>query len=89
MDASPHSLPPQQSGGPPSSFKFNEANACPVARARPRPNKVGHGGPRESNALRASVFDVAMELGLGSNNLVAEWMFSNAVQEEDEVSTSL
>lgn len=28
-----------------------------------------------------------MELGITNNNLVAEWMFNNAVQEEDEVSS--
>ncbi|KAJ3523862.1 hypothetical protein NMY22_g11251 [Coprinellus aureogranulatus] len=87
MDASQHAT--FKSAPPPSSFNFNQAGVgAGHARARPRPNKVGASGPRESNALRASVFDVAMELGITNNNLVAEWMFNNAVQEEDEVSSN-
>ncbi|KAF8639054.1 hypothetical protein AX17_001750 [Amanita inopinata Kibby_2008] len=39
---------------------------------------------RESNALRASVLDVALELGLGTNSTVADWMFNNPVKEEEE-----
>ncbi|KAJ7056565.1 hypothetical protein C8F01DRAFT_1233686 [Mycena amicta] len=39
---------------------------------------------RESNALRASVLDAAMELGFGSNKTVANWMFSNTLDEEEE-----
>ncbi|KDR66896.1 hypothetical protein GALMADRAFT_1135798 [Galerina marginata CBS 339.88] len=39
---------------------------------------------RESNALRASVLDAALELGIGSNSVVANWMFNNSLQEEDE-----
>ncbi|PFH47051.1 hypothetical protein AMATHDRAFT_153075 [Amanita thiersii Skay4041] len=42
-------------------------------------------GHRESNALRASVLDVAMQLGLGKNSAVADWIFNNPVTEEDEV----
>ncbi|KAF7303203.1 hypothetical protein MKEN_01284000 [Mycena kentingensis (nom. inval.)] len=38
---------------------------------------------RESNALRASVLDAALELGLG-NKTVANWMFNNALDEEEE-----
>ena len=30
-----------------------------------------------------------MDLGITNNNLVAEWMFSNTLQEEDEVSVIL
>ncbi|KAJ6570169.1 hypothetical protein DFH09DRAFT_1080325 [Mycena vulgaris] len=39
---------------------------------------------RESNALRASVLDAALELGIGANGAVATWMFNNALEEEDE-----
>ncbi|RXW22063.1 hypothetical protein EST38_g3776, partial [Candolleomyces aberdarensis] len=53
----------------------------PVARAR---KAGGNSGPRQSSALRASVLDAALQLGLTNNSLVAEWMFNNAVQEEDE-----
>lgn len=40
---------------------------------------------RTSNALRASVLDVALELGIGNNNTVTNWMFNNSLEEEDEV----
>ncbi|TEB26710.1 hypothetical protein FA13DRAFT_1713065 [Coprinellus micaceus] len=72
---------------PPSSFNFKQPGVgvgAGHARPRPRPNKVGASGPRDSSAVRASVFEVAMDLGITSNNLVAEWMFSNTLQEEDE-----
>ncbi|KAF8900889.1 hypothetical protein CPB84DRAFT_1010943 [Gymnopilus junonius] len=54
-----------------------------------RPTIVGRSKPaqtisRESNALRASVLDAALELGIGTNPLVADWMFNNALKEEDE-----
>lgn len=39
---------------------------------------------RESSALRASVLDVAMELGITNNSLVAAWMFDNSLKEENE-----
>ncbi|KAJ6466604.1 hypothetical protein C8R47DRAFT_1326241 [Mycena vitilis] len=39
---------------------------------------------RESNALRASVLDAALELGLGANGSVANWMFNNTLEEEPE-----
>jgi len=45
---------------------------------------MGKSGPRESNALRASVLDAALELGIGNNSVVTAWMFSNAVTEEEE-----
>jgi hypothetical protein len=76
---------------PPSSFNFKQPGVgvgAGHARPRPRPNKVGASGPRDSSAVRASVFEVAMDLGITSNNLVAEWMFSNTLQEEDEVSVN-
>lgn len=35
--------------------------------------------------VRASVLDVALELGIGGpNSTVANWMFNNPVTEEDE-----
>ena len=63
-----------------ASFTFPRPQA-PV----PRPAPAGKaGGPRESNALRASVLDAALELGLVSNPLVANWMFENSLPEENE-----
>ncbi|TFY70587.1 hypothetical protein EVG20_g2423 [Dentipellis fragilis] len=38
---------------------------------------------RNSNALRASVLDAALQLGIGSSRTVENWMF-NSVTEEDE-----
>ena len=56
----------------------------PYPRARPRPaHKQVEGVSRDSNTLRASVLDAALELGIGSNSLVADWMFNNAVMEEE------
>lgn len=65
-----------------SSFTFPPYQP-PAPRAR---TAVASNGPRKSNALRASVLDAALQLGLTNDSLVAEWMFSNTVQEEDEVS---
>lgn len=45
-------------------------------------------GSRESNALRASILDTALELGIGSNSLVADWMFNNPLTEEIEEEVS-
>ena len=51
----------------------------------PRPGTAKAPNSRNSNALRASVLDVALELGIGSSSLVTNWMFDNALQEEEEV----
>ncbi|KAJ3566160.1 hypothetical protein NP233_g7177 [Leucocoprinus birnbaumii] len=57
----------------------------PPARPRPRPPKPTiPDASRESGAVRASVLDAAMELGLGVNPAVADWMFNNQLKEEDE-----
>ncbi|KIM44016.1 hypothetical protein M413DRAFT_9280 [Hebeloma cylindrosporum] len=67
-----------------ASFTFPRPQA-PVPR--PAPASKASGGThmtRESNALRASVLDAALELGLVSNPLVADWMFDNSLPEEDE-----
>ncbi|KAF5319456.1 hypothetical protein D9619_008463 [Psilocybe cf. subviscida] len=67
-----------------TSFTFPRQQA---AAARPRPPKSAvepGSSARESNVLRASVLDAALELGLGTNPIVAGWMFNNALPEEDE-----
>ena len=74
-----------------ATFTFPRPQA-PVPR--PAPASKASGAPqltRESNALRASVLDAALELGLVSNELglvsnplVADWMFDNSLPEEDE-----
>jgi hypothetical protein len=54
-----------------------------MATPRPRytPRRPSN-ADRDSNALRASVLDAALELGIG-NKTVANWVF-NSVDEADE-----
>ena len=47
------------------------------------------GSRRDSNALRASIYDTALELGIGSNSLVTNWMFDGPLLEEPEAPVSL
>lgn len=48
---------------------------------------LGSDTNRESNALRASVLDAALQLGIGnSNNTVANWIFNSPIEEDEEVS---
>ena len=66
---------------------------------RPRPAQAAKWSPppppsnlassRDSNALRASILDTALELGIGSNPLVTDWMFNNPVIEEPEDAVSI
>ncbi|KAJ7183149.1 hypothetical protein C8R46DRAFT_1209317 [Mycena filopes] len=58
----------------------------PARQPIPRPPPPAQTEPinRESNALRASVLDAALELGFGANGAVANWMFNNTLEEEDE-----
>ncbi|KAF6745659.1 hypothetical protein DFP72DRAFT_1091147 [Ephemerocybe angulata] len=87
MDVNANFAFPGPSRPPPSAFSGGtNLNTTGRPRLRPaKPGTSGSAGPRESNALRASVLDVAMELGITSGNGVAEWMFSNIVVEEEEV----
>ncbi|CAK5268641.1 unnamed protein product [Mycena citricolor] len=64
-------------------FKF-PARPIPRAIPRPPPSKPVEPESRQSNALRASVLDVALELGFGTNGTISNWMFNNAVDEEVE-----
>jgi hypothetical protein len=51
-----------------------------------RDNEPTGSKQRGSNVLRASVLDAALQLGIGtSDSKVAKWMFSEGVEEEDEV----
>ena len=43
---------------------------------------------RNSNALRASILHTALELGIGTNSVVTDWMFSNPLVEEPEDTVS-
>ena len=69
----------------------------PPAALRPRPAQAANSSPslpdlagtRDSNALRASILDIALELGIGSSPVVTDWMFNNVVEEEPEDEVSL
>jgi hypothetical protein len=52
--------------------------------SRPRRNLREPSQSRDSNALRASVLEAALELGISSSRAVADLIF-NTVDEEDEV----
>jgi len=58
----------------------------PAARPRPRPQNPSISGA-ESEALRTSVWETVLQLGIGVNPTVANWMFDNKLAEEDEVRT--
>ena len=66
-----------------ANFVFPAQPSAPTPRPPPA-RKQEESAPRDSSALRASVLDAALELGIGSNSLVTDWMFNNAVDEEDE-----
>lgn len=60
----------------------------PAAQPRPRPPKSSTSdAPRESGALRTSVWETVLQLGLGMNPIVADWIFDNQLAEEGEVRT--
>ena len=65
-----------------ASYQFPRHTA-PIPRQAPLVAKTSSSN-RESNALRASVLDVALELGFGQNSTVMNWMFNNSLTEEDE-----
>ncbi|KAL9708835.1 hypothetical protein Ac2012v2_007990 [Leucoagaricus gongylophorus] len=59
----------------------------PAAHPRPRPPKSSTSdAPRESGALRTSVWETVLQLGLGMNPIVADWIFDNQLAEEGETS---
>ncbi|KAF8962875.1 hypothetical protein BDZ97DRAFT_1076161 [Flammula alnicola] len=68
-----------------AQFTFPPPQA-PTPRPGPghKSGETAQTNSRESNGLRASVLDAALELGLVSNPLVADWMFNNTLAEEDE-----
>ena len=52
---------------------------------RRRPTRAKLGNPhRDSNVVRASVLETALELGFGQNSTVANWIFNNPLSEEAE-----
>ena len=63
------------------------ARAAKWSSSSPPPSNLA--GSRDSNALRASILDTALELGIGSNSLVTDWMFNNPLMEEPEDAVSL
>ena len=60
----------------------------PIPRNNPVKTAASAGQTRESSALRASVLDVALELGITGDNSLAAWMFDNSLKEEDEEEVS-
>jgi hypothetical protein len=52
-----------------------------------RPRKLAYDSNRDT--LRASVLDVALELGIGSSRAVENLIFDSVLEEEDEVSVVL
>jgi hypothetical protein len=55
----------------------------PRTRRDPLSNTTGDMN-RDSNALRASVLETALEIGFGANSTVADWIFNNPIAEEEE-----
>lgn len=54
-------------------------------QVRRRPTRAKLGDPhRNSNLVRASVLETALELGFGQNSTVANWIFNNPLSEEAE-----
>lgn len=58
---------------------------APFARPRAAPTR-NKSIKRDSNALRESVLDVAMQIGMGLNGAVTDWVYNNSVLEDEEVS---
>lgn len=52
-------------------------------RRRPTRAKLGD-SQRNSNIVRASVLETALELGFSQNSTVANWIFNNPLSEEVE-----
>jgi hypothetical protein len=55
-----------------------------VVGSRPRRNLLDTSQSRDSNALRASVLEAALELGISTSRPLADLIF-NTVDEEDEL----
>ncbi|KAK2465013.1 hypothetical protein APHAL10511_003089 [Amanita phalloides] len=62
------------------------APGAPIARRRTASSRKGFN--RDSGALRASVLDVAMQIGLGIDGAVTDWVYNNSVNEEEEPTPS-
>ena len=56
--------------------------------SRPRRNFREPLYSRDSNSLRASVLDVALELGIGTSRAVENLIFDTVDEEEDDVRTT-
>ena len=78
-----------------ANFVFPRSQGVP----RPRPARAAKwsspssppsnlASSRDSNSLRASILDTALELGIGTNSLVTDWVFNNPLLEEPEDAVS-
>jgi hypothetical protein len=56
----------------------------PGPQVRRRPTKFRSMARPDSNLVRASVLETAMELGVGHNSTVANWIFNSPLTEESE-----
>lgn len=54
-----------------------------------RPREVVHNRDRNRDTLRASVLDVALELGIGTSRAVENLIFDSVLEEEDEAEVSI
>ena len=62
------------------SFYSNMSTASPQVRRRP----TKHRARPDSNVVRASVLETALELGIAHNSTVANWIFNSPLAEESE-----
>lgn len=63
-------------------------STSPAPRSFARPQRADQSTESRSSVLRASILESALELGVGTNRTVANWIF-NAVDEEDEDETEV
>lgn len=65
-------------------LSFSMSSSTPASPASfARPQRLDTNAENRGSGLRASILESALELGLGSNRTVANWMF-NPVEEVDE-----
>ena len=63
-------------------------STSPAPRSFARPQRADQSTESRSSVLRASILESALELGVGTNRTVANWIF-NAVDEEEEDETEV
>ncbi|KAL1703082.1 hypothetical protein EV121DRAFT_281379 [Schizophyllum commune] len=71
---------------PPRAPPTMRPETTPPGNAGQQQSASNDAPSRDSNLVRASILDAALDLGYGSNSTVAKWMFENPLEEEDEES---